>query len=141
LAIITGWFWSRRDAAATATEIKEPEPPNPLELSAALLFALLFLAILVATQLATTYLGNSGVYALAAILGVTDVDPFIMGMTQAAGTSTAVRVAASAILIAAASNNAVKGVYAWSFARGRTGRQSLLLLAGLALLGLAPLLL
>jgi len=141
LAIITGWFWSRRGAATTQTAIKEPEPPNPLELSAAFLFALLFLAILVATQLATAYLGNSGVYALAAILGVTDVDPFIMGMTQAAGTSTAVHVAASAILIAAASNNAVKGVYAWSFARGQTGRQSLLLLAGLALLGLAPLLL
>jgi uncharacterized membrane protein (DUF4010 family) len=141
LAIVTGWFWSRRGAPVASTAIKEPEPPNPLELSAAFLFALLFLAILVATQLATAYLGNSGVYALAAILGVTDVDPFIMGMTQAAGSSTAVHVAASAILIAAASNNVVKGIYAWSFARGQTGRQSLLLLVGLAMLGLSPLLL
>jgi uncharacterized membrane protein (DUF4010 family) len=140
LAIITGWFWSRHGAAISQADIQEPEPGNPLELSAAFLFALLFLAILIATQLAIAYLGNSGVYVLAAIMGVTDVDPFIMGMTQSAGASTAVHVAASAILIAAASNNAVKGVYAWSFARGRTGRQSLLLLGSLALLGLAPLL-
>jgi uncharacterized membrane protein (DUF4010 family) len=139
LAIIMGWFWSRRGAATGAAEIKEPEPPNPLELSAAFLFALLFLAILVVTQLAIAYLGNSGVYALAAIMGVTDVDPFIMGMTQAAGASTAVHVAASAILIAAASNNTVKGIYAWSFARGVAGRHSLLLLLALAVLGLMPL--
>ena len=38
--------------------------------------------MLVATQLAVTYLGRAGVNALAAIMGVTDVDPFIMGMTQ-----------------------------------------------------------
>ena len=140
LAVVTGWLWSRRSAAPSSSAIKEPEPPNPLELSAAFLFALLFLAILIVTQLAISYLGNSGVYALAAIMGVTDVDPFIMGMTQAAGASTAVQVAASAILIAAASNNVVKGIYAWSFARGQTGRQSLFLLIGLAVAGLAPLL-
>jgi uncharacterized membrane protein (DUF4010 family) len=45
-------------------------------------------------------------------MGVTDVDPFIMGMTQAGGTTTSLTVAASAILIAAASNNLVKGIYA-----------------------------
>jgi uncharacterized membrane protein (DUF4010 family) len=140
LAIVTGWLWSRRGAAASPAAMKEPEPSNPLELSAAFLFALLFLGILIVTQLAISYLGNSGVYALAAIMGITDVDPFIMGMTQAAGTSTAVQVAAAAILIAAASNNVVKGIYAWSFARGQTGRQSLFLLIALALLGLAPLL-
>lgn len=141
LAIVAGWFWSRREAGAAPTDIKEPAPANPLELRAAFLFALLFLSMLIATQLAVAYLGNSGVYALAAIMGVTDVDPFIMGMTQAAGASTAVHVAGSAILIAAASNNVVKGVYAWSFARGLTGRQSLILLIGLAALGLVPLLL
>ena len=70
--------------------------------------------MLVATQLAVTYLGNGGVNTLAAIMGVSDVDPFIMGLTQAAGTLTPVKVAAGAILIAAASNNVVKGIYAYS---------------------------
>ena len=61
--------------------------------------------MLVATQLAVTYLGRAGVNTLAAIMGVTDVDPFIMGMTQAAGALTPLKVAAAAVLIAAASNN------------------------------------
>jgi len=140
LAIGAGWLWSRREGTVSDTSDSQTEPGNPLELSAAFLFALLFLAILVATELAIVYLGDSGVYSLAAIMGVTDVDPFIMGMTQAAGTSTPVPVAASAILIAAASNNAVKGVYAWYFAKAATGRQSLWLLGALAALGLIPLL-
>jgi uncharacterized membrane protein (DUF4010 family) len=139
-AIGVGWFWSRRDESIAGSVVGEPESRNPLELSAAFAFALLFLAMLVATQLAILYLGASGVYSLAAIMGVTDVDPFIMGMTQAATVSTPIHVAGSAILIAAASNNAAKGAYAWYFARGRTGRQSLVLLAALAALGLVPLL-
>jgi uncharacterized membrane protein (DUF4010 family) len=140
VAIGAGWFWSRRDGAAPSEASAAPELSNPLELRAAFLFALLFLAILIATQLAVDYLGNSGVYSLAAIMGVTDVDPFIMGMTQAAGTATPIRVAGSAILIAAASNNAAKGAYALYFARGQTGRLSVILLAALAVSGLVPLL-
>ena len=77
--------------------------------------------MLVATQLAVTYLGRAGVNTLAAIMGVTDVDPFIMGMTQAAGTLTPLKVAAAAVLIAAASNNLVKGIYAYSLADRKTG--------------------
>ena len=63
-------------------------PRNPLELGAAALFALLFLAMVVATQLAITYLGHVGLYSLAGVMGVTDVDPFIMGVAQAGGSST-----------------------------------------------------
>jgi uncharacterized membrane protein (DUF4010 family) len=96
--------------------------------------------MLIATQLAVTYLGKAGVNTLAAIMGVTDVDPFIMGMTQTAGTLTPVKAAAEAILIAAASNNAVKGIYAYSLADRKTGVQSLILLFMLAVAGLAPLL-
>ena len=140
VAIAAGWFWSRRPDDVTTPVKREFEPKNPLELLAAFFFALLFLLMLVATQLAVTYLGKAGVNTLAAIMGVTDVDPFIMGMTQAAGTVTALKVAAGAVLIAAASNNLIKGVYAYSLADRKTGIQSLGLLATLAVLGLAPLL-
>ena len=140
LAIAAGWLWSLRPEAHE-TEIKrEFEPKNPLELAAAFLFALLFLLMLVATQLAVTYLGKAGVNTLAAIMGITDVDPFIMGMTQAAGSLTPLKTAAAAVLIAAASNNLIKGIYSYSLADRRTGIESLSLLAGLAALGLAPLL-
>lgn len=138
-ACLGGWLWTRR-ADGDAGEIQQQEQPrNPLELKTAFFFAVLFLAMLVITQLAVEYLGRAGVDTLAAIMGVTDVDPFIMGLTQAAGAMTAVKVAAGAILIAASSNNLVKGVYAYSLADRPTGRQSLIFLAGLAAAGLLPL--
>ena len=62
-----------------------------------------------------------------------------MGMTQSAGTVMQLSVAASGIVIAAASNNIAKGIYAYTLADRRTGRQSLLLLSVLAVLGLTPL--
>ncbi|PSH04876.1 MAG: MgtC/SapB transporter [Acidobacteria bacterium] len=139
-AIAIGWFWSRRPDVLVSELKRESEPKNPLELMAAFLFAFLFLVMLVATQLAATYLGRAGVQTLAAIMGVTDVDPFIMGMTQAAGTLTPLKVAATAVLIAAASNNLVKGVYSYKLADRKTGRQSLFFLIGLAAAGLLPLL-
>ena len=140
LAAGIGWLWARwADPSAQAVQ-REFEPNNPLELLAAFLFAGLFLAMLVATQLAVTYLGRTGVNTLAAIMGVTDVDPFIMGMTQAAGTLTPMKVAAAAVLIAAASNNLVKGIYAYGLADRKTGVQGLALLTALAALGLVPLL-
>ena len=139
LAIGGGWLWTRRaDANAQAVQ-REFEPKNPLELFTAFLFAALFLGMLILTQLAVTYLGRAGVNSLAVIMGVTDVDPFIMGMTQAAGALTPLKIAAGAVLIAAASNNLVKGIYAFSLADRKTGVQSLALLATLAVLGLAPL--
>ena len=140
VAIAAGWLWSRRPEAQESEIKREFEPKNPLELLAALLFALLFLIMLVATQLAVTYLGKAGVNTLAAIMGITDVDPFIMGMTQAAGSLTSLKIAAVAVLIAAASNNLIKGIYSYSLADRRTGIESLSLLAGLAALGLVPLL-
>lgn len=140
VAIAVGWFWSRRPDPDASAFKREFEPGNPLELTTAFLFALLFLGMLVATQLAVTYLGRAGVNILAAIMGVTDVDPFIMGMTQAAGKITPLPVAGTAVLIAAASNNLIKGIYTFSLADRQTGSQSLPLLVGLAAAGLVPLL-
>jgi uncharacterized membrane protein (DUF4010 family) len=140
LAVLLGWLWSRRPDAETAEIKREYTPQNPLELRSAFLFALLFLVMLIATHWVVLKLGQAGVYALAAIMGVTDVDPFIMGLTQSAGHLTPVAIASVGILIAAASNNIVKGIYAYSLSDRRTGVQSLCALLGLAVLGLAPLL-
>src|SRR5665213_1477619 len=131
-ALGLGWLWSRRKDKSTEEVAREYDPKNPLELLTAFMFAGLFLAMLVITQLAVTYLGKGGVDTLAAIMGVSDVDPFIMGLTQAAGTLTPVNVAAGAILIAAASNNVAKGIYAYSLADRKTGPMGLLFLLGLA---------
>ena len=139
IATAAGWLWTRRADKGAQTMQLDLEPKNPLELITAFLFAALFLAMLVITQLAVTYLGRAGIDTLAAIMGVSDVDPFIMGLTQAPSTSAAPAVAAGAILIAAASNNVIKGIYAYSLAGRRTGRQSLWFLLALAAAGIAPL--
>lgn len=139
LAVGFGWLWTRRADKSTQEVQREADPKNPLELMTAFLFAGLFLAMLVATQLAVTYLGRTGVNTLAVLMGVSDVDPFIMGMTQAAPALTAFKVAAAAIAIAAASNNVVKGIYSYSLAGRKTGVQSLAMLLALAVLGLVPL--
>jgi uncharacterized membrane protein (DUF4010 family) len=138
-AIIGGWLWSRRPDATTRESDKSLEPHNPLELRAAFLFGLLFLAMLIATRFAATYLGRAGVYGLAAIMGVADVDPFILGMTQSAGTLTNLSVAGAAIVIATASNNLVKGFYAYTWSDRATRLQSLALMGTFAALGLVPL--
>jgi uncharacterized membrane protein (DUF4010 family) len=140
VAICVGWLWSRRGDPDATKLVREFEPKNPLELSAAFLFALLFLAMLVATHLAIEYLGATGVYTLAALMGVTDVDPFIMGLTQSTSTPALLQVASAGIVIAAASNNVVKGIYAFALSPRQTGMQSLIFLLGLAALGLIPLL-
>jgi uncharacterized membrane protein (DUF4010 family) len=138
--ILGGWLWSRLPDGTAGDVEREFEPKNPLELRAALGFAALFVTMLVATHLVVTYLGKAGVYSLAALMGLTDVDPFIMGMTQAAGGQSLLGVAAVAILIAASSNNLIKGIYACSLSGRKTGVLSLILLAALAAAGLAPLL-
>jgi uncharacterized membrane protein (DUF4010 family) len=140
LGVGAGWLWTRIPEAKAGEIKREYEPNNPLELRAAFFFAVLFLAILVATHLVVTYLGRAGVYTLAGLMGVTDVDPFIMGMTQSAGGVTSLKVASAAILIAAASNNLVKGIYAYWFSDRKTGVESLCLLAGLTVAGIVPLL-
>lgn len=139
-AILGGWLWTRLPDENTKPLAREFQPKNPLEMRAALLFAVLFVAMLVATHFVATHLGATGVYVLGAVMGVADVDPFIMGMTQGAGSSTSLVVAAAAILVAASSNNLMKGVYSYALSGHKTGIQSLIMLAGLAAAGLVPIL-
>ena len=139
IAVCTGWLWSRLGGVRSRLVKRDYELDNPLELSAALMFAGLFMVLLIATHVVVTYLGQTGIYVLAAIMGVTDIDPFIMGLTQSAPSITPLTLASAGILIAAASNNAVKGIYAYALSPRQTGRQSLALLLALALLGLVPL--
>jgi len=140
LGILGGWLWSRLPDPSSEAIRREFVPRNPLELRAAFLFAVLFLVLLVVTQIVLLHFGRGGVYTLAAIMGVTDVDPFVLGLTQSSGTGTALPLAATGILIAAASNNLVKGIYAYVFADRQTGRQGAGLLWTLAVCGLLPLL-
>jgi uncharacterized membrane protein (DUF4010 family) len=137
-ACAVGWTVSRRNDGNTASRRPDGDVKNPLELKAAFLFALVFVVVLVLTHLAREYLGRGGLYSLAAILGLADVDPFILGIAQS-GTTTPLQIAATAILIAASSNNVMKAIYAYGFADRGTGRAAAAMLFALAVLGLLPL--
>lgn len=139
VAGVAGWCWAHLQQDKPTETSSEFQPKNPLELRSAILFAVLFLGVLVVSRLVLTHFGNTGIFGLAILLGLIDVDAFILGMTQSAGALTPGPLAASSILIAIASNNVAKGFYAYAFADRRTGLQSLALLAGMAALSLIPL--
>jgi uncharacterized membrane protein (DUF4010 family) len=115
-----------RHAASVALDA----PSNPLQLGIALIFAGLFVAITLATNVARAHFGSFGVDALAAIVGFTDIDPFVLSIVQG---NIPVRLEiAQAILIAASSNNVLKAIYAFAFGRRREMVQPILALLGLA---------
>ena len=138
-AVLAGWLWSHIADPSSQKSDRKLEPGNPLELRAALLFAAVFVTMVIVTHLAIVYLGHKGVYALGAIMGLADVDPFILGIAQSAERDVPVIVGAAGIVVAAASNNVAKGFYAYCFSDRKTGLQSLSLLTSLALAGLMPL--
>jgi uncharacterized membrane protein (DUF4010 family) len=110
---------------------------NPLELSSAFTFAGLFLVVLVVTRLVAGRFGGTGVLVMAGIMGAADVDPFILGLTQYVGHGLDVATGALAVVVAAAANNLMKGIYAFAFGSRATGRLSLLLLSALGLVSVA----
>jgi uncharacterized membrane protein (DUF4010 family) len=140
VTMLAGFAWSRVPDRSNAAVEREYEAKNPLEIGSAFLFAGIFLVALVATGIVLEQYGTVGVYALATLMGATDVDPFIMGLTQTAGATTPLVVAAAAVVVATASNNALKGFYARLFSDSVTGTRGLLALLVLAILGLLPLL-
>jgi len=126
----------RRSRAGDRPIPDEQPAPHPLELGAAVFFAFLFLVFSVATQLAVQHLGDAGLRALAALSGITDVTPFVLGVAQPGPGAPLPAAAVGAILISAASNNVLKGLYALGFGERRTGVAALAAMAALAALTL-----
>jgi uncharacterized membrane protein (DUF4010 family) len=108
---------------------------NPLELGAAAIFAALFVAVSVVSDVAKAQFGVSGIYGLAAIVGVTDIDPFVLNLAQGGVAGVQGVQVAAAILIAASSNNVIKALYAASFAGGKATASSAAALVALAAAG------
>jgi uncharacterized membrane protein (DUF4010 family) len=139
-AAATGFLWARRPDGQPEKLQRQYQHENPLELRSAFFFAAIFLIILIATRAMFSHMGNRGTYVLGALIGFADVDPFVMSVTQTAGSSTPLAVSAGAIVLAAASNNIAKGIYGYSFGSRKAGKQSFVLLIALAAAGLIPLL-
>jgi uncharacterized membrane protein (DUF4010 family) len=108
---------------------------NPLQIPTAVLFAVILVVISIVTVWTRTAFGQSGILALAAIVGVTDIDPFVVNIAQGGVSGVASGMLAAAVLIAASANNIAKACYAVGFG-GKLARRPAIELGILAALGL-----
>lgn len=92
-----------------ATEDEMPELSNPFEIRPAIGFALLFMFLSVITGIVKTSIGDNGILGLASIVGVADVVPFILSLTQDAASFTHTFIAA--VILAMLSNTVAKALY------------------------------
>jgi len=128
-------FWSMKQGVEDQPSQAPEQARNPLELPSALIFAFLFVTISVVSTWIEGRFGHVGIYWLAAIVGVTDVDPFVLSIAQGAVADLERSVVATAILLAASSNNVLKAVYSVAFAGWRGAMGVVLSLVTLGLLG------
>ncbi len=73
---IGAWFMTR----SASGEIREPD--NPVELKPALIFAALYALVLLAIAAAKDWFGESGLYVIAVISGLTDVDAITLSTSR-----------------------------------------------------------
>jgi uncharacterized membrane protein (DUF4010 family) len=81
---------------------------NPFSLWEASKFGLLFAAVLLVVQLTKRYLEDGGLYVVAAVAGLTDVDVITLSMADFARRGGDAGTAVAAIVIAALSNTIAK---------------------------------
>jgi uncharacterized membrane protein (DUF4010 family) len=129
------WYLKPPAEAAKAAALPAPITKNPLELGPALVFATLFIVTSVVSSRATAAFGAAGIYSLAAIVGISDIDPFVLNLAQGGTTDVTITALTAAILIAASSNNILKALYAAFFAGGKATAGSAAALVLLAVAG------
>lgn len=110
---------------------------NPLDLTSALVFGLLLTAILLLGEFLKNWLGDAGIYVLAASSGVADVDAITLSLTRMSVDKLAMNTAVIGIVIAAATNNLIKAGMAGVIGNRHTGMMvaipmALSLIAGLS---------
>ena len=129
---IGAWLWGRSSTPTHPQRVSR----NPLQLATAFVFAALFVLIAMATTYVRNRLGSAGIVGLAAVVGVTDIDPFVLSLAQGGAGNVTPALGAAAIVVAAASNNVLKAVYTVAFSRWRDGWRAAASLAGLAAVSL-----
>ena len=110
---------------------------NPLELKTAVVFGILFVFFAIVTEYVMKTYGTSGVTTLAFIVGVTDIDPFLLNLLQHQGGITETTVAL-AIINATNSNNILKMFYALALSSKSLNKSllvnfSILIISGLSI--------
>ncbi len=111
LTMLVAWVVNKTGEKAEGKVMHEASNRNPLEFKTALLFAALFVIFALITRFVLNGFGVKGLDILSLIVGVTDIDPFLLSMFT--GKYDIVLTAmANATLIAITSNNLIKLGYA-----------------------------
>ena len=104
--------WWREQSSELSDE-EAIDLTNPLNLSTAIKFGLLFAIVLIVTKGADRSFGTAGVYVASVIAGVADVDAITLGATELAATGRIEpQVAALAIIFAVLTNTITKAALA-----------------------------
>jgi uncharacterized membrane protein (DUF4010 family) len=108
---VVGLALSVRKKTAVPDEDEHGVPglQNPFEITPALMFGALYVVLLAVTVAVKSAMGDSGMIALAAIVGVADIAPFILSVVQSGTPAAGITV--TAILVAMMGNTIAKGVY------------------------------
>jgi uncharacterized membrane protein (DUF4010 family) len=109
------------DAEASGTNV--PELQNPFEIRPAIGFAIIFVVLSVVTGLVRQHIGDAGLLGLSAIVGVSDIDPFILSLIQ--GSDGTLRILTSAIILSMMSNTIAKATY-FAFLSPTTRKETVL---------------
>ncbi|MCK2184713.1 MgtC/SapB family protein [Halomonas getboli] len=114
-------LWRRHRQGA---RIERPERhQNPLELRMALLFGVLLAAIMLLGQWLQTWLGDAGIYLLAAASGVADVDAITLSLTRLSRDAIPPSTAVLGIILAASVNNVIKAGMAAGLGSAALGKR------------------
>lgn len=111
LVIVIPYFRSK-EVKTKETNVNNAH--NPLEFKTALFFGFLFALFAVLTRFVVSNYGNMGVSILSFIVGVSDIDPYILNLFQHSGADLQIATIVNATIIATASNNLMKMTYAIS---------------------------
>jgi uncharacterized membrane protein (DUF4010 family) len=107
-ALAAGWLLVRGSAAARQAQNEVPLR-NPFSLTAAIRFALVFAAVLLVVALTQAYFPGRGLYAVAALAGLSDVDAITLSVAGCVATGACTpQMGVASIVIATLSNTLVK---------------------------------
>ncbi|MCB0559765.1 MAG: DUF4010 domain-containing protein [Lewinellaceae bacterium] len=109
-AVSTFFYFQNRDKEARHGEPTTENQPNPLEFRTALLFAFLFVFFAALTHYVLKFYGSNGLTVLSFVVGVTDIDPFLLNLFQGKQ-AVAEHLAVMATIQATISNSFLKAVY------------------------------
>lgn len=121
-------FWLSRDKRQNVGE-KEQPLRNPFELKVALQMAAVLALVMFLARGFQTWLGDTGIFILAALSGITDVDAINLTLSRMAmNEQLTIDVGAQAIIVASIMNTLTKGIMA-----GLIGGRQMFLRVGTAL--------